>query len=75
MITKIKLISPVLFSTGEFLNGAELSAPTWVMSGEADVPDARASQLERDGYADIVSVDSAAVVWPSCCSGGDHDHA
>ncbi len=44
------------------------------MTGEAEVADERASELDRDGYADIVSVDGAAVVWPSCCSGGDHDH-
>jgi len=75
MTTKIKLISPILFSAGELLNGAELSAPTWVIGGEVDVTDARAAELERDGYADIVSVDGATVVWPSCCSGGEHDHA
>ena len=75
MTTKIKLISPVLFTAGEFLNGAELAASTWVMTGEAEVADERASELERDGYADIVAVDGAAVVWPSCCAGGDHDHA
>lgn len=74
MTTKIKLISPVLFSAGEFLNGAELAASTWVMTGEAEVADERASELERDGYADIVAVDGAAVVWPSCCAGGSHDH-
>jgi hypothetical protein len=37
MTTKIKLISPVLFSAGEFLNGAELAASTWVMTGEAEM--------------------------------------
>lgn len=74
MTTKIKLISPVLFSAGEFLNGAELAASTWVMSGDAGVTADRAAELERDGYADIVAVDGTQNVWPSCCSGGDHDH-
>lgn len=74
MTTKIKLIVPVLFAAGEYLNGSELSGAKWLMDGEVDVPDERAAELERDGYADIVSINGAAIVWPSCCAGGDHDH-
>lgn len=74
MIAKIRLISPVLFTAGDALNGAVLSCDQWVMSGEVDVSADRAKCLERDGYADIVSIGNAPVVWPSCCAGGDHDH-
>jgi len=73
MATKIKIISPVLFAAGEPLDGAVLLASKWVMAGEALVADDRATSLERDGYADILSRDGAAVTWASCCAGG-HAH-
>lgn len=71
---KIKIISPVLFAAGEYLNGATLSAPAWVMRGEADVSAEKAAELERTGYVDIVSRGGVVEVWPSCCAGGPHDH-
>lgn len=74
MSTKIKLIAPVLFSAGENLDGVELHAPRWVMSGEAEVADARALELERDGYADIVSINGSPAMWPSCCADSGHSH-
>ncbi len=74
MTTKIKIISPVLFAAGESLDGEMLSASKWIMQGEAIVADDRATTLERDGYADIVSRDGEAVTWPSCCAGSSHDH-
>lgn len=70
---EIKVNAPVYFSVGEALNGAVLTAPQWVRSGAATVSLAKAQSLERDGYADIVAIDGAPAVWPSCCSGG-HDH-
>lgn len=71
---QIKVTAPVYFAAGETLNGVALAAPQWVRSGAASVATEKAQALERDGYADILSVDGAPAVWPSCCSGG-HDHA
>lgn len=73
-IAQIKVTAPVYFAAGETLNGMALKAPQWVNSGVATVDTEKARRLERDGYADILSVDGAAVVWSSCCSGA-HDHA
>jgi hypothetical protein len=67
---QIKISAPVYFAAGEHLNGATLVAPAWVRSGDATVELEKAQALERDGFADIVSIDGAANVWGACC--GDH---
>ena len=61
MKAQINVSAPVLFSVGEYLNGAVLTAPQWVRSGAAEVDAAKAEALERDGYADIISKDGKPV--------------
>lgn len=71
---QIKISAPVYFAAGEHLNGATLTAPEWVRIGGATVEIQKAQALERDGFADIVSIDGEANVWGACCDGA-HDHA
>lgn len=73
MKAQINVSAPVLFSVGEYLNGAVLTAPQWVRSGAAEVDAAKAEALERDGYADIISKDGKPYTWAACCN-GVHDH-
>ena len=71
---QIKISAPVYFAAGEHLNGTTLAAPAWVRGGGATVEIQKAQALERDGFADIVSIDGEANVWGACCDGA-HDHA
>ncbi len=72
MTTQIKLSAPVYFAAGETLNGQALAAAQWVRGGTVSVSDEKAQALERDGLADILSIDGVAFHWGACCSGGDH---
>lgn len=73
-MTKVEVISPVLFNKGESLNGIVIDKPEWVYSGSFEIDDEKAKELERAGYVDIISVNGADVVWESCCSGSNHTH-
>ena len=74
MTTQIKLSAPVYFAAGEALNGQTLAVAQWVRGGTTSVSDEKAQALERDGLADILSVDGERAVWGACCD-GSHDHA
>lgn len=74
MTTQIKLSAPVHFAAGEALNGQTLAVAQWVRGGTASVSDEKAQALERDGLADILSIDGAPFMWAACCASGSHDH-
>ena len=74
MTTQIKLSAPVYFAAGETLNGQTLAAAQWVRDGTASVSYEKAQALERDGFADILSIDGAPFLWAACCASGSHDH-
>lgn len=66
----VNVVSPILISSGSYLDGVTTESDVWVRSGEHTIDIDTANSLAGRGYVEIVSIDGATFSKPPCC--GSH---